>query len=458
MRLGPLEIVRAARVPEAASELGASGTQNLDGWLQGHEYNPDLQGVLALQTFDRMRRSDATVREALWHINAPILNADWAWEPASEEPLDLEVAEFARRATFEWCVDPFDQTLRSALLHLAQGFQVFELVEQVVEAELRYSHPKTHELVTIPRRSFLTWRRFAERRADTIYRWLANGGELKAVQQRVWVESGYEEPVIPADRLMVLINEREGDDWTGVSILRPAYKAWWMKGTVEKIAGIAFERHGVGINTAYIPAEYRSNAEMLNRIEKMLRDLRAGEFSYLVFPGPKGQAGASGAEGGFYFEVVTPEGGFPDFLPFLQYLRGEIKGAVLARFAELGHGQTGARATGDVQSQVWYDALQSTADYIGAVFSEAGRRLIDRNYSVDRYPRLVARDIEVRTLSEFAAGIAQVAASGAVSLDRPFREFVRKGLGAPPEEEVPEPEEVPEVAPSTKPELVEEEE
>ncbi len=445
MKIGPFQIGRTQAAtqpaPKPARELGASGTVNMAGLLVQDEYNPNLRGKLALRVFDRMRRSDASVREALQHIRVPILNATWEVEPASDDPADLEIAAFIRAAYFEWPTQPFSEYLSQALHYLTFGHQVFEQVDQIVDAELEYDDPQQSAPVTVPSRQYVTVRYFGQRLQSTIWKWNLADGDLESVTQQVFKPDSkgggnYDQIEIPADRLVVYTNEREGDDYTGISLLRTAYKAWTMKELLEKVASVSSERHGVGINVVYIPSQYRDDDVMLDRIEEMMQNIRSGEFNYLVFPGPKGGASNAGTQDGFHFEIVSPPGGIPDFTPQLEYHRGEIKGNVLARFAELGHGSTGARATGDVQSEVWYDALHSVAKHISDVNAVAIKRLVDANYpNVTRYPRLCAYDIESRNLTEFADAVSKLVMSQAVIADKPMRDFTRKGIDAPPEAE-----------------------
>lgn len=434
MKIGPIEIgrIRAAEIPQPRRERGASGTILQDGLLVQAEYNNDLRGQAAIRIFDRMRRSDASVREALQHIVAPIRNATWEIEAASDEPEDLEVAEFVRRSYFEWPAQPFLEHLTQALLFLTFGHQVFERVEQVVEDELEVEEPDGTPR-KLPRRQFLTLRRFAQRLPETIYKWNVEDGELVAITQRVYKDGNYENIEIPAETLLVYTHEREGDDLTGISLLRSAYKAWVMKELTEKVALVAVERHGVGTPVAYVPTSAKDDDALMDRIEEMLQNLRSGEFNYLVFPGPKA-LGTIGGEG-FTFEIASPSGGVPDFTDLLEYCRGEIKGNVLARFAELGHGSTGARATGDVQSEVWYDALHAVARQIGDSHDDQIRRLVDANYTAERYPKLVAHDIESRNLTEFADSLSKLVASAAVLPDKSLREFAREAIGAPDEDD-----------------------
>ena len=444
MRLGPLEIKR--HVVEAAAqpigrphtERGASGTLNLAGFLQQNEYNQDLVGRRGLDIYQKMRLSDPSIRESLWYLFAPLLAATVDVQECNDDPGNLEVAAFARKALFEWPERPFKDFLRQALLYLAQGHQVFELVEDVFTASLDVEDPASGVSQDLPERQFIGWRRLAHRRPETIWKWNTDDrGELVSITQQVWMHDGYENPEIPAENLLVFVNEQEGDDYNGVSLLRSAYKSWWLKERVEIIAGVAYERHGVGVPVAYVPEDAKNDQAMLDRIEAMLAGIKAGEFSYLVMPGPKGPAptGAGGGNGGFWVEILSPTGGIPDFNPFLTYLRGDIKGNVLARFAELGHGSVGARAVADPQSKIWFDALAATGEYVAATLTDALRRLVDKNYAnVEDYPEVVFRDLDARNLAEYATAIAQVVSAGAVIPDKPARDSIRDGLGLPPED------------------------
>jgi hypothetical protein len=264
----------------------------------------------------------------------------------------------------------------------------------------------------------------------------AAGGKLTSIEQQAFKDGDWGMFEIPADRLMLLTHKKRGDEFTGRSMLRAAHKAWKLKEIFERTEVAASQRHGVGVNVGYLPRSLANDEKALERLEDMLRDLRAGDLSYLAFPGPK-QTSGQGGDDGYLFEIATPAGGLPDFSKPKEYQRAEIKAAVLARFAELGHAAVGARATGDVQAVVWYAALHAVARYIADVHDEWTRKVIDANLKVTRYPKLNASGIEVRNLAEFAEAVSRVVMSGAVNPDEPFRAWVREGMSAPAETEVP---------------------
>lgn len=472
--------------------IGAAGTSNYDGYLTPDEYNQTLAWPQSLDVWERMRRSDPAVREALWHFNAPLMAAVKTIEPPDDaDDLELEVTEFVRCALFEWMDQPFEEFLQSLMTFLPMGHSVFEPVKKVVTKSIRIQKrpeldeagnpivdvdedgpdanlaalppkkdlntpPATNdekssdpaqavpvpqipppELVELPPRLFVTLRKMSIRLPKTIVKWnVDRAGDLVSITQQAPVSNDdgsqtYEEITIRASELVVFVNEKWGDEWMGTSILRAAYKPWVLKEVIEKTMGIAYERHGVGIPVGYIPRDREGDTALMDEMETKLTNLRAGEFSYLLFPGPK----STGNMPGFDFEIVSPGGSMPDFEKALTFLRGEIKGALLIRFSELGHGQTGARATSQTQSEVWYAALNGMAHMIAGQMNTLIRRLVDINYpGVERYPTLKFSGIKERNLLEFAQAVALLANAEMIHADSPTRAWVRSGIDAPDED------------------------
>lgn len=475
---------------EHVEPLGGSGTSNYEGYLTPDEYNAELRWPTSLVVWERMRRSDPAVRESLWHFNAPMMAAEKTIVPPKDaDDLELEATAFVEACLFEWMDQPFEEFMQELMTFLPMGHSVFEPLKKVVSKSLRiskrpaldgYGNPvldedddgpeKTNtaarpndlntppatndkkadpaqavpvpqipapELVELPPRLFVTLRKMSIRLPKTIIRWnVDRSGELVSIVQQCPITQAdgsqtYEEVTIPASELVVFVNEKQGDEWSGTSILRAAYKPWVLKEVIEKVMGIAYERHGVGIPVAYVPRDRQDDQQVLDAIETMLTDMRAGEFSYLLFPGPK----STGNMPGFDFEIATPGSSMPDFEKALTYLRGEIKGALLIRFSELGHGQTGARATSQSQSEVWYAALNGLAHMIEGQMNSLIQRLVDLNYSgVERYPTLKFSGIKERNLLEFAQSVALLANAEMIHADNPTREWVRAAIDAPDED------------------------
>src|SRR5262249_51351890 len=150
--------------------------------------------------------------------------------------------------------------------------------------------------------------------------------------------------------------------------------------------------------------------------------------SYIASPGPK----QTSTMAGYVWEFMEMKGTPPNFTDPINRHRGDIKAAVLARFAELGHSSVGARATGDIQAVVWFAALHAIGRYIAEAHDPVIKGLIDANYSgVTEYPTLIAQDIEVRNLVEYATAISQLVSSQAVTMTPDTEAAIRAGAGLP---------------------------
>jgi hypothetical protein len=431
----PRRVTAAAEPPQKPpKELGASGTVNMSGFLQQSEYLRELTGLNALREYEQMLSSDGSVQEAIEHLYAPIKNANWQIEPASDDPEHLEHAALVKAAYFEHLTQPWLETLDAQLDYLAYGHAVFETVWQVIEEELGYDDPSTGDRVTLPSRQFVSFADFAPRLQSTLYKWIMEDGKLVSVIQRVFVdaETGYQEIELPVESLLIFTNRKRGDEFTGRSILRAARKHWVMKEVAERQEIVALERWGVQIPVIFPSEGSRNDDAMMDRYEDILVNLRGGEFTYILMPEPRATAQKDGCE----IILLSPSGSYPDFSGTIDRARGDIKAALLARFAELGHASVGARATGDIQSVVWFAALHAIASYIQNVHKKAIKQLIDLNYlGVSQYPKLTATDIEVRNFAEWATGVSQLVSSGAIVADASFRAAVREASDFPDEDE-----------------------
>jgi hypothetical protein len=445
MKLGPFEIklraaATAAKTPPVPAEAGATGTVNVSGFLQSTEYNDTLRGHQGLATIDQMLRSDGAVQEAIEHIVSPLKNATWIIQPATTEDDALEQAAFIDCAYFKHLQGSWLEYLDEQLDYLWYGHAVFEPLYKVIEESLYYQDPDTGDRVDLDPRQFLTLDHFAPRMQSTIYRWNTDGSHLVSIVQRALKGGDWGEWTIPVEQgplrtLLVLTNKKRGDEWTGRSMLRAAYKHWFAKDLIEKQEIVSLERWGVQIPVFYPPDAQDKGA--MDRLEQIAIDLRGGEHSYLVMPGPK----QTTAMPGYVAEFMDLKGTPPNFSEAINRHRGDIKAAVLARFAELGHSSVGARATGDIQAVVWFAALHAIGRYIGEAHAPIIQGLIDVNYpGVEEYPTLVAQDIEVRNLVEYATAISQLVSSQSITMTPDTEAAIRAGAGLPEKEEVAQPE------------------
>jgi len=432
MKLGPLEIswthnvaapLRAPR--NAATEatvgtpplqpLGLPGTPIFHGFMRDFgEYNPQLEGLTAVRTYEKMRRSDAQVAATLLACELPIRAANWDVMPASNAPADREIAGFVRENLFGGLeyVSPsglkvsqyWDDVLRNALLMLAFGAAAHEEVFAVDGARVRLA-------------------RLAPRLPITFYRWLtdADGETLLALNQYGYRNANFESVQIPADRLAVFTFNQEGANFFGRSMLRPAYMHWYIKHQLYRIDAIAGERNGLGVPTI----EQGPNVAKEDReaAERWVTQLAAHERTGVSLPN------------GWKFSLKGVEGNVRDLYNSIQHHNIEISRTALAFFMNLGLGARagGNRALGESQTDFFFLAVQATADQIARTLtSTAVKQLVNYNWEgVERYPQLVVSNLRARSFDQTLDLLARLAQTGMVAPYPELAQHLTRELGLP---------------------------
>lgn len=390
-------------------ELGDSGTRKTKGII-ADDYNPNLQGQNAIKVYDEMRKGDGTVRAAMLVTSLPIRRASWFINPVSQDQKDRDVADFLDHALFDWL--NWDDIVRQALLMLPFGVMVFEKVYGI----------KDHE-----GKSYVTLEKLAPRLPKSIQAWELSDGS--AGIQQVMQQGGLAE--IPWSKLLVFVNEQEGDNYWGTSMLRAAYKHWYHKNTFYKIDAIAFERQGLGVPMIKMPQGYTESDE--RKAIQAAQNLRANENGYIILPpGYEAEFMDMGSQ-----TTRDPERS-------INHHNKEILQSVLAQFLELGQTSTGggSRALSEDHSDLFLKAMEAIAtNIITTVNEDLIPEMVDMNFDgITVYPKLdfsgISR-VDVKAVSE-AYG-ALVTAKG-ITPTMKDEVFLRGLLGLPEvtEEEIEE--------------------
>jgi phage gp29-like protein len=383
------------------SELGVTGTPVLGGFLRDlGEYNATLSGLSAYRVYEEMRRSDAQVAATLLAVKLPIRGADWQIVPPPDPtPVEEEAVELVKECLWE-CVD-FKKALENALLMLDFGSSAHEDVYQVDGNRVRL-------------------RKLAPRLPQTFYRWIVNDlGELQALEQQGYRAGQYLTVQVPATKLSLFVHQQEGDNFAGRSMLRPAYKHWYMLQALEKIAAIAAERNGLGVPVVVMGPNPK--AEDRKTAIDWLQKLSTHEKAALVLP----------PEWSFKLEGVT--GTTRDPKDLILHHKVQISLAALAQFMMLGQSQTGNRALGESLGDFFMLSLQATAENIAGVFNATTiRRIVTLNFGEQvRPPRLVAAQVLALKLEAIVSALQRLAGAGAVQPDEDLEAWLRQKLGAP---------------------------
>jgi nitroreductase len=422
-----------------------SGRGHFDGWLDFDEINAELRGLLGIREFDKMYRTDGDVRQAVSLVTNPLLAASWFVIPgndseASEE--DLMIAADLDWALFK-VMDP------DLISHIAQAAPVL-IRSGYVPFEKVWMH------VTRDGRDLMVPKTLGLRLPRTIYRFFQDrDGWLTGIEQYVdRVDTSKlgperEPPIgggagsggglgpqavrLDARNLVYYRIGAEGDNWEGMSMLRPAYKHWKMKDAIERIDAIAQEREAVGIPICYPPLG--ATAQQLEKMEQILADMRSAEQGYIIAPGPHAQDIQDGSNG-WRIELIgfDRQGSGRDPQPSLKYHTDKIASSFIAEFMRLGHSNVGARATAQVQANPFLASIEAFAHIVErTLMRDLISEFVAINYGPDKTPPALKMSlVDSTSLTELADFVQKLIMVGALIPDQPLENFLRDRAELPP--------------------------
>jgi hypothetical protein len=381
------------------------------------EYVPDLVGKQAIRTYDKMRRSSAQVHAALSMVKTPILTAPWYMNPASDAPIDREVAQFVSENLFNRLRRPWESFVREASSFLDFGFYPFEKIWQMGTWT-----PEATEHQPRPRTRPVAWLLdLAPRHPYYIFGW---NRDKTGMVTDLWY--GSYQVDLPMSKLALFTLDSEADDPTGRSILRSAYMHWFYLMNLYRVDAIQKERHGIGIPQITLPPGH--SEEDKNAANELGRNLRTNEEAHVVVPP------------GWAIDFLEPKGHLVDPIASAAHHGKQILENVLAQFIDAGGGSrgaggaTGSRAGGaaSILFEVFMEATRSIIAYMASVLNTfVIPELVNYNYDVEAYPTIGSRQVDETKLRALSVAIVNSVRAGALTPDGPLEVFLRDFMALP---------------------------
>lgn len=387
---------------------GNQGQGLMSDWL---ETTADLIWPLTVRTYGRMRR-DPQLTAVLAAYTLPILRANWRVDPAGcrEEVVQMVADDLglpilgidakpgpARRRGIAWA-----DHLRLALLSLTFGHMPFERRYEIRNNQAR--------LINL-----------GERMPHTITDIAVNNdGTLRSIRQ---------EPTgtvdIPARRLAWYVHDREGANWAGTSVLRPAYGPWLLKHEMWRVHATSIRRFGMGVPNVKAPAG--ATPAQVMEAQRLAAAMRVGDQSGVGLPN------------GFELAITGMQGSVPDAMAYIRYLDQQMSTMALAGLIDLGNTTNGSRALGDTFLDLFLLSLQAVADDIASTATSGHpgtpgivTDIVDLNWGEDEpAPRIVCADVgENHELN--AEALNGLIVSGALHADDDLEAYLRGTYRLPP--------------------------
>lgn len=393
-------------------ELGASGLKRFSGFVYD-EFLPELTGWRGIQTYKEMSRNDATIGACLFAIRMLCRRVPWRVKPASPQPFDMEAAEF----------------VESCQNDMSTGW--LDIVDEILQNMLPYGHAP-QEIVykrragPNPNPSYRSkfsdgrvgWRKMEIRAPDTIWRWeFDDHGGIQGLYQLA--PPHYQHIFIPIKKLLLYRTTTDKNNPEGLSVLRNAFRPWYMGKNIENIEAIGVERDLAGLPVAKVPADLlsptASNDEkaLAAEIRKIITNIRRDEQEGVLWPLAYDAAGNE-----IYKLELLSTGGTRQFDTDKIIQRYDTRKAqtMLADFVMMGHqGGAGNRSTVEKRSDLFSTAIGAYLDIIAGVINRhAIPRLMELNpdIEVSEYPEIKHGDLDAVDLDQLGNFISKLAQAG----------------------------------------------
>ena len=396
-------------------ELGRVGQKRYGG-VFFEEFVPELVGTKGVEVYHEMRENDDVIGAIMFAIEMLIRQATFSIEPASESSADKKAAEFV-----ETCMNDMDKTwadtISEVLSFLVFGWSYHEIVykRRVGGKSSKYDD------------KLIGWKKLPLRSQETLYEWQFDDytDELKGMVQIP--PPDYGQIFIPLEKALHFRTKSYKDNPEGRSILRSAYRSWYMKKRFQEIEGIGVERDLAGYPVLTPPEDVDiwdpDDPEMvalLARAETIIQNVRRDTSEGMVKPaGWTFELLSSGSRR--QFEVGT----------IIERYDKRMATTVLADFIFLGQSSVGSFALSSDKTRLFSLAVGTYLDIICEVFNQQGiKRLIDINgdafKGITDYPKMEHGDIEDANLEKFANYISAMVSAGIIVPDDELERFVRQ--------------------------------
>lgn len=410
-------------------EVGATGLRRFSGFIY-EEFLPELTGWKGAQVYKEFGDNDSTAGAVLYAIDKLCRRVPWRVQPASQEGFDVEAAEF-----LESCMDDMDTTwidMISEILSMLQyGYSVHEI---------NYKRRCGDGFDPTRRSKFkdgrIGWRSVPIRSQDTIYRWqFDDKGGIQGVEQLA--PPHYYHVTIPIEKMMLFRTTTHKNNPEGRSILRSAYRSWYMKKNIENIEAIGVERDLAGLPMAYVPAEIMtpgaSNEQkaLLSEIKNIVINVRRDAQEGIVLPMIYDQNGKPL----FDFKLLSTGGSRQfDTDKIIQRYDQRIAMSAMADFLLLGQDKAGSYALASSKTNLFSTSIGAFLDIIAETFNRfAIPRLFALNsFQMSDYPKIEHGDLEAVDLKVLGDYLTQLAQAGMPLFPDPeLEKYLRKVANLP---------------------------
>lgn len=416
---------RRPRVARAqSSEPGYPGLHVYAGHVR-EEFIAELSGTRGIQVYEEMRRNDAIIGAMLLAAEQLIHNASVFIKPNLKNPADqkaLEAADLVKTALYDMG-ETWTDVLSEILTMLPFGWAY-----TAVWHKKREGYKRNKWTSSTQNDGKYGWAGISLRGQSTLQSWKTNKkGRVQGMLQQG--PPTYQLTYIPLSNAAHFRTKTEKDNPMGVSVLRNAWRAWYIKKDLEETEALGLSRDLTGVPVLKVPEGvdiWNSNdpnaSATLERAEDMVSLSRLDQFHGMVLPFA------------WEFEVLnTPGQRAHNSDTVIQRWDQRIAVTLLADMLLIGHESVGSYALADQKSRLFAASLESYAARIAGVFNRdlIPRLMLLNGIPEEYWPYMEFGEVDMPNLKEFADFLKTCFDVG-INIDESMALYARTIAGMPP--------------------------
>jgi hypothetical protein len=359
-------------------EVGTSGLKRYSGYIN-EEFLPELQGQRGIRVYREMWENSPVIGAMMRAITLLARAAEKRVDPGGESTEDERAAELVLTGLDDMS-QSWDDTLCEILSMLPMGFSWHEIIYKFRRGEDR-EPGKSSQYDD----GLLGWRKLPIRSQDSLDRWdVDDEGGLQGFIQRA--PPKYEEVNIPIAKSLLFRPEIYKNNPEGHSVIRCAYRPYYMVRRIEEIEGIGIERELNGYPVAKIPGSViQDNGTAYTQWQDMVTNIRVDEQEQhgAVIPSDVDENGNP-----LYTLELLSTGGRRgiDTTAVIDRYNRLMAMTVLEDFLFVGQGSTGTQALVGARIPLFLTAMDGWLGQVASVFNRHGipRLLAANNIRVDQ--------------------------------------------------------------------------
>jgi hypothetical protein len=389
------------------TEVGITGLQAFSGQVR-EEFLPELIGKQGVRVYTEMSSNDALISAMMFAIEMFVRQVKWFFKPQTNSDGDQEAADFLDSALNDMS-HTFQQFLSECLSMLPYGWAWFEKVFK-----------KRMGMEVDPSSLFddgrIAWQKFAIRSQDSLHEWdIDDNGGIQAMVQSAAPD--FIPTKLPIDKSLLFRVSTYKNNPEGRSVLRGAYRAWYIKKRIEDVEAIGTERDLAGLPMASMPAEWMgpdatpAQITAVETMKKIVTGVRRDEMEGIAKPV---LFDANGNEL-IKFELLTSGGRRQiDTDKIISRWDQRIAQSLLLDFILIGGNNVGSFALSESKQHFFANAIGAIMDSIADTINRhAVAELIEINgINVDALPVLTHGEVEPPNLRDLGNYIVRMTSAG----------------------------------------------